>query len=329
MTFDHEILQTRDLIASAVKFEYPALKFVSAGIPVEGVSGDKVEWDIETPNNEIDINFVNPDSQSQPTQPTIIGHRVANALTTFVHQHIGAGKLLNLRFPGTKENNARRLIAREQDHLVKSYGARRDEWMIASMLKGTLTFTLNGVAQTIDYGIDATHEPDVSGTGPWSTVGTDILSQVNEWKGLIVADSGQDPTTMWMNSVTAMYLIQNTVLSNYFSSTAEGILMVKEGAVQRLFGLNIIIYDGAYMSGTSTKYIPDNYVMILPDFNAEWISMVHGSNLIPMGDDMEEVEGKAMYQESVKDPIGIKMYLKYTRLPILKVPDAVIYAQVA
>jgi hypothetical protein len=332
MVFDHEILQTREMIATAVKFKYPALKFVSAGIPVEGVSGDKVEWDIEEPNNEIDKGFVHQSSQSQPTQFTKVGHRVANALTTFVHKPIDGGKLLNLRVPGTKERNARRLIAREQDAMVRAYGARRDEWMIASMLKGTLTFTLEGVAQTIDYGIGATHKPDKSAGGdnePWSTTTTDILNHVTDWKELIVADSGQEPTTMWLNSQTAMYLVENDLLQTYFASTAAGVLMVREGAIQRLFGLNIVIYDGAYYDGGSTKFIPDNYVMMTPDFDAEWISMVHGSNLIPFGDDLEEVEGIAMYQESIKDPIGIKMYLKYTRLPILKVPNAVIYALVA
>jgi len=106
---------------------------------------------------------------------------------------------------------------------------------------------------------------------------------------------------------------------------------MKEGEMQRLFGLRIIVYDGAYkVSTTTTYFVPNNYVLIFPEFDSSWISMVNGSNLIPFGDeDLQEVFGMAMYAENWKDPIGKRLYLKYTRLPVLKVPNAVIYAKVA
>jgi hypothetical protein len=334
MLVDHEVLQMRTMIETANEFEYGDDFHLVNSIPTRGISGTLVKWDILAPSRKMDTSFVGIDAASEPVDYVKVGDRVANCLVTFKHKPMGAGTINDLRRVGTAaEKGARAAIVMEQNDLVRLNGAQKDEWMLWSMLKGTLSHTLGGIAQSIDYGIDATHLIDVSSTGPWSTAGTDIVTQLRTWKRLIKGDSGRTAVTVYHNSSVTPYLLKNTLLSTYFASTAAGERFVREGDIGRIGKLQFVEYDGSYYDSNDTEqmFIPDGYVIMVPRFDSSWVEFIEGSVLVPndSNTDFVEITGKAMWSRVKDDPVGLMMWLKYVRLPILKVPGCVVYAKVA
>lgn len=325
------VLGIKALITTAQANRFPSF-WLQDRVPDEGIEGDLAEWDIEHPNRTLQNNFVSRDGKAKPTLFDKIGHKTAACLHTFFFGRIPAGKLRLLRNPGTeRERNARTWISRLQRSMQRRHGALVDEWMLWECLKGTLTAAFEGVNVAVDYEIPTTHKPDVSGT-PWSTSTTDIMANIDTWIDLIIQDCGQTPVTMVFNRSVMPYLYKNDIIKAYLASTQVGTEIIQEGRLTRLFGLNLVQYDGAYVStaGTTTKFIPDNYVFLLPNFSEEWIQMLRGEVAIPSedGEDIQYVR-RGFYTDVSKNPVGMNLYHREARIPALKVPSAVVYAKVA
>jgi len=324
-----EILGIRKLITTAEAQRFPEL-MLQDRVPEEGIEGDLAEWDIEYVNKVLQNNFVSRDAKAKPSQFEKLGHKTANCLHSFFFNHVPAGKLRLLRQPGTeRERNARAWITRLQRDMRRRHGALVDEWMLWEALKGSLTAAYEGVNVAIDYEIPTTHKPTASAS--WATTTTDIFADIETWSQLIVEDSGRMPTTMFFNSSVLPYLYKNDLVKSYLASTNVGTQIVQDGRVSRLFGLNLVQWDAAYVngSGTTTKFIPDNMVLIVPDFSEDWIQMLRGEVVIPTedGEDFQYVR-EGWYTEVTRNPVGMHLYYKTCRIPALKVPAAVVYADV-
>ncbi len=334
MLVDHEVLQMRTMIETANEFEYDDDFILVNSIPRRGITGTLVKWDIRAPSRKMDTTFVGIDSASEAVDYVKVGEQVQNALVTFKHKPMGAGTINDLRQLGTAaERGARAMIVMEQEDLVRLNGVQKDEWMLWSMLKGTLSYSIGGIAVEIDYKIDATHIIDVSVTGPWSTSSTDILTQLRTWKRLIKKDSGRTAVKIYHNSSITPYIIENDTLKTYFATTTAGQRLVRDGEIGRIGKIEFIEYDGSYFNTSDAEqmYIPDGYIIMVPEFNSSWVEMIEGSVLVPndANTDLVEVTGKAMWSRVKNDPVGLMMWLKYVRLPVLKVPGCIIYAKVA
>lgn len=328
---DLEVLKMRNLTATAQLFEYPELELYGR-VPTENISGTLAKYDVWEPRVEQDVKFVDVDGASQVKQLHKVGSQNVNMFVSFKHKQIGAGTLNDLRSIGTlAEKNAQGHLTREQNDLTYMEGRLKDEIMMWMALKGGGTIYIEDTSKSWDSLIPSSHKPNYSGT-PWSTTGTDIISDIVKIKNLIREYSGKRAVWCFHNSSLTPYLINNTKIGAYLASTAEGQAMVREGAVTRIGGLNFVEYDGGYGQGASyTNFIPDGYIVVVPEFDMSWFSMMRGSLLVPNDNntDLVEVQGDAYWARVKNDPVGIKMWMKTARFPALKVPKAVVYAHVA
>ena len=186
-----EILTTRVLTATAELFKFPEFVLQNM-VPSESIEGDLAEWDIVEPNTQIDSDFVARDGQSQPSTYTLVKHQTANLIHTFKHKVIAPEHLENLRAVGQRQRNSEQHIAREQLDLVRRHGALMDEWMLWQALTGTLTVTVGGSSQALSYSIPVANRPTAS--VDWATAGTDILSDIRDWKDVVIQGSSRTPT---------------------------------------------------------------------------------------------------------------------------------------
>lgn len=330
-----QVLGIRSLTSTAEALKFPEF-WLQDQVPTNPIDGDLAEWDILTPSRVLVNNFTQRDGNAKPTEYEAIGHKTANCLHSFHFGLVKPGNLQNLRQPGTdKERNARAFVARLQRSMKRLHGALVDEWMLWETLKGTLTVAFQSVNVAIDYEIPGTHKPDVSTGGtnqPWSTTSTDILGHLETWLDLIAQDSGRKGLYMVFNRTVAPYLYKNDLIKTYLASTNVGTQIVQEGRLAKVFGLTLLQNDTAYVnsSGTVTKFVPDNYVLIFPEPSEDWIEMLVGEVAAPTedGKDFQFVR-EAWYTEVSKDPVGLRLFYHKARVPALKVPAACIYGKVA
>ena len=322
-----EILTTRVLTATAELFKFPEFVLQNM-VPSESISGDLAEWDIVEPNTQIDSDFVARDAQSQPSTYTLVKHQTANLIHTFKHKVISPEHLENLRGVGQMQRKSEQHIACEQLDLVRRHGALMDEWMLWQALSGTLTVKVGGSEQALSYSIPAANRPTAA--VDWGTAGTDILSDIRDWKDIVITGSGRVPTMAFFNSGMTTSFINNTVLQNYLANSAEGSRVVSEGMVSRLMGIRLIEWDGVYKNaaGTVTKFVPDDKFVMLPEVSADWIKMFRGTVAVPAGEGSFEMVQTGFYTDVTKDPVALRMYFKLCRLPAIPVPKCVLYADV-
>lgn len=154
-------------------------------------------------------------------------------------------------------------------------------WMRWQMFKDALTITYaDGGAITLDFDMDntdgrlyATHLPDVSGSAPWSTAGSDVIGTVRGWTDTIGRDCGIDANTLVMNKTTWRYLQQNSALAAYLSESYGPVKWLSSRTVaQIVWDLDpdnkedgrIVIENGYYENEAGTRYywLPDGYVLL-------------------------------------------------------------------
>lgn len=79
---------------------------------------------------------------------------------------------------------------------------RREEWMAASLVQtGSVSVVGDGVNDTIDFGMDASHLITLAGVDLWSDkTNSTPLEDLRTWRRLIVKDSGITPAVVVMGS---------------------------------------------------------------------------------------------------------------------------------
>lgn len=139
----------------------------------------------------------------------------------------------------------------------------------------------NGVDYTYDY------DPAVGGTRPWKSTNYFALTSNAAWNQTATADPFNDIDTaktaisnhggkaayLMMNSTTFGLLRKIDAVKNRFLSVS-GIALgyLRDSDVVNIMKdtedlLGIIIYDNQYVdeSGTTRKFVPDDYVAVIPD----------------------------------------------------------------
>jgi len=81
---------------------------------------------------------------------------------------------------------------------------RREEWMAAAVLEdGKITVKGEGVEDEIDFQMEATHLPTLTGTDMWSdATNSTPINDLRGWRRLVSQDSGKVPTDVIMGTDT-------------------------------------------------------------------------------------------------------------------------------
>lgn len=291
-----------------------------------GVDGDIAKWDEFTNVRQADAKLKSRGAPSGSKNLLDMRERTAN-MGYFNESFIATGDdLNNLRQPGStaKDNAGKAFLSRHLMEL-KNMERRTKERLLFSVLTGTLTYTLNDVAVSIDMGTDAANKPTAAVT--WATASTDIVSDIVAWKAIAEEASGRVLTTCWINDTVAGYLLKNDAIQSLIGTGTLTERIAKTGQIGMLAGINFIQYDGTYYTGsTNAKYVPDDIAFFTPDPDEGWLTFQEGSVTIVEDGEMKVVASPGIWNETKSDPVGEKVLVKSVFLPVLVAPDAIIYA---
>ena len=216
--------------------------------------------------------------------------------------------------------------------MQRRFGSYLDEYLLSQAFTGSLTLTVGGVAQTIDYGIPSGNKPTAGVS--WATSTTDIIGDLTTWKRLIVKATGMTPRWAVCNQTVMNYLMKNDHAKELMGQTATGIQIAENGYITHFHGLNWIVLDHHFAAAGSpdsfnTPFIADDKLLLLPDISSEWITMQRGTCLVPNQSltDVMETQGPVMWSRVSDSPTGLVLYYKNARLPAIKIPQAIVYAE--
>lgn len=217
---------------------------------------------------------------------------------------------------------------------------RREEWMAAQVLDtGAVTVTGDGIADTIDYLMSATHKITLTSTALWTDT-TGVANPLNDlrvWKRLISKDSGLSPDIVIMGQDVLEPFLQNTyvkarLVNNFrgdFGTLApkkldQGVTWI---ATFPELGIEIYTYDEWYLDPTDgttlTPMVPLNKIWM--GARSARCTMHYGAI-----QDLEAMSPVARFPKSwqTTDPSARWVMLQSAPLPAMHQPDGFLTAQV-
>lgn len=332
---DVELLKLETLIGMINDFQPGDLRLSSSGIlPAQAGPGQSFNWDILGIQRDVDT-FEGKMSPAGIRKLSVLKNQSAVLARTFKSTFVPGSVLIDLRNPGSdmRQRIAEDTVGRELQALARLID-RQNEFMVSQALQGTLSMTIDGVAHVVSYGFTGSHILTVGGGIPvaWTTPAADIVADIRTIKVRIAEDSGFQAATVWTSTEVIESLIKNDFVNSYFASTPAGVQALTEGTIGRFMGLNWIAYDGTYKdsAGVVQRFIPKNKLIVTPGPDPEWGFFRQGSDVVPTDDqrDMQEVVGRYAYSKVEVNPASIGLYAGEVRLPIIRIPDALVVATV-
>ncbi len=296
--------------------------------PAQRINGEAFAYDIE----KASANVATPKASDAPSKRVALapmGQVAGRCIVVAEHKMLPGALLAGLREPGTRRTNAQAQIARELRDLDRRR-ARFRNLAVAQMLTGTLTIAEDDVKAAVDYKVAGTHKPTAQAS--WATAETDIPADLDAWIDLVEKDSGFTPTHAWCNRSVMKYLMNNTKVKDFLGTADYKAQIGRDGYITSFHGLTWHIYGATYTpkGGSATRYILDDKVILAPDPTTDWVDLLEGSTMIlPLGEtQLQEVFGMHAYTVLKADPAGYQITDGDVFIPRLKVPDAIIYADV-
>ncbi len=322
------LLEYQVLSRVITKFPIPAnFKIMSNLFPVNNIDADGAKWDVIKNGRGIGT-FKSPGAPATQVANLGVSRSTSQFASIAFEKTLSEQELIWNRQPGTVDTPyLEQKITREQADLNRLIDMTM-EYAASKALTGTFAVNQDDVKFSVDYGIDATHK--VTAGTLWSDLdNSDPLADIDTWKQLIAADSGEVATQMWLNSKTLWsYVLRHSAIRELLRAEF-GRELVAGQTPQKISELEIVIYDGGYVaSGTFTKYIPDGKVILLaktPDFGETQV----GSALIPSGDTLRKVVGKYSYSYISKNPAKQMLIAGANFLPVINRVENIVYATVA
>ena len=143
--------------------------------------------------------------------------------------------------------------------------------------KPGITIKANGVNYIYDYDPDGTWQAKnykaLTGKAKWDVTTSTPLTDFTTAKDAIAANVGETITRAYMNTNTLNKMIASDEVKNRFMTvTAKSIAVLTQSEaralVEQTTDIKIHLFDKMYQpegGGDSVKYIPDGYVVLVPD----------------------------------------------------------------
>ena len=143
--------------------------------------------------------------------------------------------------------------------------------------KPGITIKANGMNYIYDYDPDGTWQAKnykaLTGKAKWDVNTSTPLTDFTTAKDAIAANVGETITRAYMNTNTLNKMIASDEVKNRFMTvTAKSIAVLTQSEARALIeqttDINIHLFDKMYQpegGGDSVKYIPDGYVVLVPD----------------------------------------------------------------
>ena len=143
--------------------------------------------------------------------------------------------------------------------------------------KPCITIKANGMNYIYDYDPDGTWQAKnykaLAGKAKWDVTTSTPLTDFTAAKDAIAANVGETITRAYMNTNTLNKMIASDEVKNRFMTvTAKSIAVLTQSEaralVEQTTDIKIHLFDKMYQpegGGDSVKYIPDGYVVLVPD----------------------------------------------------------------
>lgn len=143
--------------------------------------------------------------------------------------------------------------------------------------KPGITIKANGMNYIYDYDPDGTWQAKnykaLTGKAKWDVTTSTPLTDFTTAKDAIAANVGETITRAYMNTNTLNKMIASDEVKNRFMTvTAKSIAVLTQSEaralVEQTTNIKIHLFDKMYQpegGGDSVKYIPDGYVVLVPD----------------------------------------------------------------
>lgn len=326
-----EMLDYVTLTETVRDFKFPKLELADffCPNPEETKGGDAFTYDISKASRDVAAPS-SPGAPSKRVALTRAGQKSGRCIHSKEHKPLDGDRLANVRAMGSRERvKLQTYIAGELLDLTRRR-ARLRELAVSQMLTGTMVIDEDDVKATLDYSISSSHKPTAEAS--WAEIDTDIIADLDVWIDLIEKDSGYTPEHVWCNRTVMRYLMRNTGVKEYLGEGAYKAQVGQLGFIREFYGLTWHVYGKGYIpaGGSHTRYIADGKMALVPDPDPSWVNILEGSTNIANITAQELVEVFGRYSHSLleADPAGYKAMVGDTFIPILRVPDAVVYADV-
>lgn len=244
----------------------------------------------------------------------------------------------------------------EQEKKLAEYIANHREFQLASMLRGSYTYTpsgddftqaFSGGAYTVNYQIPAGNQSQLNMTGGgniltagWETTSTDIPGNLYAIDAAFTQICGRRLTDVWVTSKMWNYVLQNTEVHNLAGTAAKPFIDVARDAgdsnnfTAQLVGVPWVTFhvtnQGVNISGTFTKLIDDTAAALIAEPGPDVATLYECAEpVIEAPGQMPTARyGEYYYATAWSDPAVYNLFALYNGLPVLKNPFAIAYATV-
>lgn len=253
---------------------------------------------------------------------------------------------------------------RRQAQIVKQRFTNSREFQFAAMLRGSYTYTISGDdlihafsggSMTVSYQVPSGNRTAVGGsfaanlnplgsgniiTAAWSSSSTDIPSQI-----YAINAAGEQLTGYPIKHICCDSTVWNYVTSNSKVQALSGTANVVFDYLTRsdashdftavLRGMPWITWHitdgGLNLNGTFSKLFPSTHAAFLPEPSPEWVTYFEGSEVVSevAANTQAERFGSYFWAKPTDDPAGYQLHGVHNGIPVLFVPSAIFFGQVA
>lgn len=315
--------------------------FFQAGERVQP-PGDEVRWDeVQTPRGLAPV--TGPESPAKRVDRTTLIPRVSSIMFVKEYTDISAHRLYKQRAPGTDVANARRVLDIELRGLKARIG-KTIEKACGDSLQGKLQvdstkFPGSDISFTVDYTGKFTA---LAPSAAWSAATTKIsANDIPKFEDAYLKACGLLPAIALHNISVEISLRKNDDVRTWCQNQRYAGNMVESPVITtqvlsdlQLGGMQWRKHNGYFAdkTGALTKFMADNTLIVLPEMGEmpNMLGFAEATTFTPK--DVYGTEGQIgfvetqagffAWAETIKNPVGIRLYAGWVGLPYVKFAKA-------
>ena len=238
----------------------------------------------------------------------------------------------------------------DQERIQKQRYTALREFQIASMLRGSYTYTqsgddlvhsFSGGTYTVNYRVPAGNKSqldmlgggDIIGT-TWSNAAAPIVRDLLQINAAMTQLVGMGLTDVWVSSVVWGHIITNTEVLNLAGSVNNPVKSFERNmdtneAVAELNGAPWVKFhitdNGLSIGGVFYKLISDTLAVFTCKMGNDIVSYYECAEPIldPGTQRTSNEYGEYYYYKAVDDPVQYELHARFNGMPVLKVPSAI------
>lgn len=230
-------------------------------------------------------------------------------------------------------------VYKDEMTLLERANITREIMRMQALTSGMVTFSSNGQTVAIDYKIPTANKVSLS-SNKWSDSATaDPISDITSWQDKIENATGVRPNRLLMNTNTFNRIKKCDSIKNAVYVFGQGKVTPTTKAVKDFIltetGCTVYIYNKGYTnsSGTFTKFIADEIVVLLPDtfVGDTWFGTTPEESDLMTGSNAQVQivdTGVAITTTKETDPVNVATKVSMICLPSLEKANQILIATV-